>query len=147
MIGQGLVAGRPVTRNLAIRPGDKAYVDHTGAVYHPQDENNTDGNIAFYEITAEGDEIDLDLRRYISDATRPHVAFYPLWGATDFDIIERATDETLVSEQSGFDTNVYVVDISGSDGQLRLTNFDTGDGVDGTEAGWYAYLDVYDLVV
>jgi len=146
MLGAGLIEGRLVDELVGIRPGDLAYESHSGAVFHPQDENQTDENVAFYEIQATGDQIDLAFGNYITDMVEPHAIFYTPWGATDFDVIERTTGENVISELSGFDTDFWSVDLSASDGAVRITNFDTADGVDGTQAAWLPYVNVFDRV-
>lgn len=131
---------------LGIAPGDGAYVDHTGAVFHPQDENGN-GNIAFYEIQNTGDVIEIDIANQISGLATPTVTFYTQWGATDFDIVDRVDGSVIVSEQSGFDNDLWFVDVTGTSGTLQITQFDTNAGVDGTEAAWLAYIGVGDAQV
>lgn len=144
-LGTGVIQGVAVDQVVGIRPGDLAYEAHSGAVFHGQDESQG-GNVPFYEIQATGDQIDINLGNIIFEMEDPALVFYTKWGETDFDVVERSEGTTIVSEQSGFDSDVWVVDAAATDGQLRITNFDTADGVDGTQAGWLPYIGVHDLV-
>lgn len=142
-IGTGVSSGQDTDRLIAVRPGDLGYVDHTGAVYHPQNESGNK-NVPYYEITSAGDEIDIDLRSYIFQLSDPHVVFYTTWGPTAFDIIERSTGDTLAGEESGFDNTGWTFDISPTDGKLRITNFDTNSPIVATEAAWYPFVQVFE---
>jgi hypothetical protein len=129
---------------VAYRPGDAQYVDDDGVVFHPQNENSN-GNVAYYEITATGDYIDLDLRDNLAGLDRPVLFLYTQWGATDYDFEDRGANEVLVSEQSGFDTDVWAIDLINTSGRYRLTNFATSNGVDGTQAAWLPFGALQDL--
>lgn len=131
---------------VGLRPDDRAYDASSGLVFHPQDESGN-GNIPFYEVTATSDELDFDLRQDISGFDNPVLILNSIFGPTDFDLIDRNTSNAIVSEQSGFDSDVWAIDLSASSGRLRLTNFDTGNGVDGTQAGWQAIAQVLPLQV
>lgn len=126
---------------IGLRPGDDAYDDNTGMVYHPQDESGG-GNVAFYEIQDPTDELLFDIRDFISGFDSPVLVMNTIFGATDFALRDRNGDSVVVEEQSGFDSDVWVFDIGDASGRFRLTDFDTGNGVDGTQAGWYAYCRV-----
>ena len=145
-IGAGLIIGQTVDELVSIRPGDRAYVDHAGAVYHPQDENGN-GNVAFYEIQAAGDTIDLNLSRYTEPLDSPKLVLHTALGPTDYAVEDRATGRTVIDEQSGFDTDVWVFDITSTSDELRITDFDTGGQVDGTQAAWYPYVGLFEGVV
>jgi hypothetical protein len=143
-VGLGLLEGAATDKLIGIRPGDIAYEDHTGAVYHPQNEGGNQLNIAHFEITNPSDIIEIDVQPYVSDYTAATVVFFTPFGATDYDVIDPGTSNTVVSEQSGFDNDSWVVDISAYGGRLNITNFNTGDGVAGTESAWYPYVAVFD---
>jgi hypothetical protein len=142
-IGAGVIGADTIDTLVGIRPGDRAYEDHTGAVYHAQNENNN-GNVAHYEIQNPSDTIELDIRSYIFDMAAPTMVIYTPWGETDYNIEERTTGDVLITEQSGFDTDVWVVDVQSTDGKLDITQFDTTNGVDGTQAAWLPYTGVFD---
>lgn len=142
-IGAGLIQGTETDLLVGYREGDLAYEAHSGAVYHPQDEGGG-GNVAFYEIQNQSDQIDLSLRSYIFDMAAPAAVFYTAWGDTDFDIIDRDVGNTLISEQSGFDSTGWVVNLQASAGNIRITNFDSPSGIDGTQAGWYPFVSIFD---
>lgn len=144
-LGAGLITGREVDLLVGLRPGDAAYDNHTGFTYHPQDESNTDENVAFYESGAVGDQLDFDVGPYIGQMETPMLVLQPIFGAVDYDVIERTTDQSLISEYSGFASNVWPLDISPTDGSLRLEVANNDSGVDGTEAGWYPYAALFDL--
>jgi hypothetical protein len=143
-IGPGLIGGEETDELVGIRPGDDGYVTHSGAVFHPQDENNTDTNITFYEIQNTGDQIDFTVQEYVERMRSPLLVLYSVFGETDFEVEARTPGETVIAEASGFSTNTWVADISATDGQLRLTQFDTGGSADGTQAAWYPYVGVFD---
>jgi len=129
---------------VGIREGDPPLEFTTGVTFNAQDENGN-GNVAFWEINNTGDEINLDLRDYISGLDTPILIFRTVFGPTDFDLLDQQTGSTIVSEQSGFDSDTWVINVEGTSGQFTLTQFDTGNGVDGTQAGWYGYVQVVDL--
>lgn len=143
-IGTGLNTGTDTDVLSGLRPGDRDYVDHTGMTFHPQNENNTDGNIPFYEINNQSDQLDFTMEKFIVRFDRPIMVLHPIFGETDFQLVERSTGGTVVDEVSGFGSNVWVFDISATDGKLRLTDFDPSGAVDGTQAGWLAYARVFD---
>jgi hypothetical protein len=124
---------------LGIRPGDDAYIDHTGAVYHAQDENDND-EVAYYEIQATGDTIEFDVRDHSQGLETPTLTLHTQWGETDFNLEDRVDNEVIVAEQSGYDNDIWMVDLSGTSGRLRLTQFDTTNGVDGTKAAWLPFV-------
>lgn len=142
MSGAGLIGGRPTYRLVGIRPDDTAYDDHQGMVYHEQDEDE----VAFYEIEDTDDILDVDFSRFVSDMLEPTVVFNTAWGPTDFTIIERETDEELIEELSGFDADTWIIDLTAVDPALRITDFDTDEDVDGTQAAWLAYVGLFDRV-
>lgn len=123
---------------IGLRPGDDAYVDHNGLVFHPQDENGN-GNVAFYEVTASGDELLFDLRDIVSGFDDPVLILNSIFGPTDFTLTDRGSGVPVVAEQSGFDSDVWAIDITDTTLRFRLSDFDTGNGVNGTQAGWLAY--------
>jgi hypothetical protein len=145
-LGAGLITGLDTDEVVSIRPGDGAYVEHTGAVYHPQDENDT-GNVAFYEIQNQGDTIDFDLRRYTRPFDDPKLMLHTAFGPTDYTVEDRVTGNIVVDEQSGFDTDVWILDITSTSSELRITDFDPGGQVDGTQAAWYPYVSLFEGVV
>jgi len=123
---------------IGLRPGDEAYDDHTGMVYHSQNENGN-GNVAFYEVQNTGDELLFDLRGMVDGLDEPVLQLNTIFGATDYNLEDRGTGNVIIAEQSGFDSDVWRIDISDTSLRFRLTQFDTGNGVDGTQAGWLAY--------
>lgn len=124
---------------IGIRPDDSAYVGHTGADFHPQNESDT---IPFYEITSTADEILFDLSDDAEQIDNPVMIARTAFGPTDFTITDRQSGDVVISEQSGFDTDVWFVDISQTSYKLKIADFDTDDGVDGTQAAWYPFLTV-----
>lgn len=131
---------------VGIRPGDAAYVDHTGADYHPQDESDDDLS-AYYDILNTGDEIIFDVAQYKGGLKTPVMTLHTAWGATDFDLIDQINNEIVVSEQSGFSNDRWFIELEGTSGQFVLTEFDTGDGVDGTQAAVLPYVGITNLKV
>lgn len=130
---------------IGIRPTDDAYDANNGAVFHPQDENDG-GNVAYYEIQNTTDEIQFDVREDTAGLSNPILILNSIFGPTDFSLVDRNTGEPIVAEQSGFDSDVWTIDISEASGRFSITNFNTGNGVDGTQAGWYAYITVAPLI-
>lgn len=126
---------------LGIRPGDDAYVAHQGAVFHPQNENNN-LNMAYYEITATDDQIDFDVATQVTGLETPILALHQHWGETDYDLIDRVDSTEIIAEQSGFDNDIWFINLEGTSGKLRLTSFDTNQGVNGTEAAWLPYVEL-----
>lgn len=115
-----------------IRPNAPAHIANT-ATYNQQ----SDSNVGFYEVNSAGDTIDFDLEQ-VADLQDPTIVITTAWGTTDFDLVERDTGDTVVSETSGFDTDVWVVDVQDTSGKFRLTNFDD------TQAAFYGYVRVFD---
>jgi len=144
--GAGVVSGTRVDKVIGIRPGDHAYTDHAGAVYHQQDENGN-ANVPHYEIQAKGDTIDFDLRRDIQKYDNPHVVLHTLWGTTDYTLKDRAEGDAIVDEGSGFNNEAWPVDITATSGKLRLTTFDPSGTGDGTEAAWYPYVEIHEAPI
>ena len=124
---------------IGIRPGDSAWVRTIGANYIRQEEHDT---ISFYEIQNGYDQIQIDLSEYITGLSDPVMVARTAFGPTDFTITDRESGDIVVSEKSGFDTDVWFVDISETSGKLTIGEFDTDDGVDGTQAAWYPYVTV-----
>ena len=129
---------------VPIRPGDPAYVNNDGSIFHPQDENNN-LNVAYYEIQAEADTIDFDVADNAQGLSEPVLVLYSTWGTVDFTLLDRNSGDPIVSELSGFDTDVWIVNLSGTSGRLRLTDFDTDAGVDGQQAAWLPFVEVRGL--
>lgn len=126
---------------IGIRPKDSAYENATGGVtYHEQTDTQT---LAFYEITGTDAEIQFNISSRIEQMVQPVLFLYSHWGSTDFSVVDRLTDKTLVDEQSGgVSTNVWPVNLTETSGIYSLTNFKTNQGVDGTVAGWPAFVGV-----
>lgn len=120
---------------VGIRPTDDAYDTHTGATFNSQSATG----VALYDIEAQNDTIDFDLTGIIDDFDNPVIAITTAFGTTDFDVVDQTDDSTVVSDVSGFDTDVWLVDVSATSLQLRITNFDD------TQAGFYPYLRVFEL--
>jgi len=123
---------------IPIRPGDDAYVSHSGAVFHEQNEAGN-GNVAYYEIQNTTDEIVFTLADNMNGISNPLLALYTQWGATDFALYDDINGGAIVDEQSGYDTDIWHVEVGDTSGKLRLTDFDTDDGVDGTQAAWLPF--------
>lgn len=128
-----------------IRPSSDFYVDagndtpgETGPIFRRQNENQT-GNVAFYEIQHVDDFIKIDVEQFDSSLEDAALIWNSIWGPTEFDLVDRTLNKTLISEVSGFDSDVWIFDISDGSGQYTLTNFDN------TQAGWYAYVEVREL--
>lgn len=138
-VSSSLEEGTDVVNMVSISPDSIAYVNHKGAVFHPQDENNNQ-NISFYEITGTTDEIDFNTRRYTREYNRPILTLHTIFGPTDFDVVDRSQGRTIISEVSGFDTEVWNIDITDSSPELRLTNF--GD----TTAAFYPFVGVFNRI-
>lgn len=115
-----------------IRPNAPAHIANT-ATYNQQ----SDSNVGFYEVTSAGDTIDFDVEQ-VPDLQDPTIVVTTAWGSTDFDLVERDTGDTIVSESSGFDTDVWIIDVQDTSGKFRLTNFDD------TQAAFYGYVRVFD---
>lgn len=145
-LGAGIIEGTEVDQLIGFRPGDRAYIEHNGAVFHPQNEGGG-GNAAYYEIQNVGDNIDFTVKSYMANLEDPALVMYTQWGETDFDIIDLDNNSVLVTEQSGFGADVWAIDILPTSGEFRLTNFNTADGVDGTQAGWLPFVGLRDRVL
>lgn len=117
-----------------IRPTDDIYVGHSGPTFNGQDANG----VAIYEINASGDTIDFDLSGKLGDFDTPVVQITTIFGSTDFTVEDRPNNSTITSDVSGFDSDVWYVDISGTSFDLRLTNFND------TQAAFYPFVKVFD---
>lgn len=124
---------------LDISPDSDNLVKYEGAVFHPQNEQSN-GNVAFYEIQSQTDEIVINVEQNIDGLTNPVLIWNTAWGPTDFDLIDINTGKTVISEVSGYDSDVWIVDLTGTSGEYKLTNFED------TQAGWYAYVQVTELL-
>lgn len=142
-LGPGLIRGQPTDLLVDISPGATAYVDDQGAVFHPQDEGGS-GDTAYYEIQNTGDQIDFRVTRYMERLDNPFLVLYTSWGATDFQLIDRQDGAIQIDEFSGFDATGWIVNLAGTSGALRLTQFDTGT-TSGTEAAWRPYVGMFAL--
>lgn len=131
---------------IGYRPDDEAYITSSGADFHPQDEFGN-GNIPFYEILNPSDEIQFRVDDHLGGLDNPVMTLNTHWGPTDFDLIDQIDSDTIISEQSGFDNDLWVVDVSGASGLFTLTNFDTGSGVTGTTAAWLPFVGLIDAEV
>lgn len=142
-IGAGLIEGTRVSNLYDITPDADLYEGHTGMVYDGQD-GSGGGSIGFYETRGEGDTLDFRVPDAARDWDETAMVFNTVFGTIDFDVQTVGAGETLVSEQSGFDSDVWVVRVP--DGvTLRLTDFDTGDGVDGQQAAIYPYVGFFEI--
>lgn len=123
---------------IDISPTASAYDAHSGATFNAQDADN----VAFYEINNEGDTVDFTLEQ-VPDMGNPTLIINTVFGPTGFEVQDRGdANATVVSEESGYDSDVWVVDLSdAATGELRLTNF-----TDPT-AGFYAYVTLTDRQV
>jgi hypothetical protein len=137
-LGAGLIEGQLTDVLVGFRPGDLAYEDHTGAVFHEQNEAGG-GNVAFYEIQNQGDQIDINLGNIIFGMDQPVVVIHTSWGSTEYDVVERSSGNAFISERSGFGSDVWPIDVQATDGKIRLTNFAD------TTAAFLPVLSVFDL--
>jgi len=128
---------------VGIRPDDAAYLDHSGATFVEQDESGN-GSVAMYQIGNSDDAIEFNLTEYTRSFDHPVAVFRTVFGETDFDI-RPPGDSPIVSELSGFDSDNWMVDLRNEKKNLEITNFDTTNGVDGTQAAWYPYIGIFNL--
>lgn len=123
-------------RMVGIKPTDDAYGTHTGATFNGQDGTG----VAIYEINASGDVIEFDLSEAAAYIDNPVIQISTIFGSTDFDVEDTSDNSTVVSDVSGFDSDVWIVDVSGTSLSLRLTNFDD------TQAAVQPYIRVFDAL-
>jgi hypothetical protein len=124
---------------IDISPESDNLIKADGPVYHGQNEDSQ-GNVAFFEIQDRHDELIFTVEDNISGLDNPVLIWNTAWGPTDFDLIDLNTGQTVVSELSGFDSDVWIIDLTGTSGEYKLTNFED------TQAGWYAYIQVTELL-
>lgn len=124
---------------IGYRPTDAAYDAHSGAVFHPQDEGGN-GTLAYYEIQNSTDEIDFDISEQAAGLENPVVQLNTIWGDTAFDVVDRGANTTLISEVSGFDSDVWWFTLPGATGELRLTNFAD------TQAAFLPFVQLYNVL-
>jgi hypothetical protein len=127
---------------VGIRPSDSAYVNHTGADFVSQGDTITSptNNLSLYEINNVGDQIDFDLVDRITGLGTPIMVVNTIFGTTEFDLIDRDNGNEILGETSGFDSDVWIINLSGTEGNLRLTNFDD------QQAAFYPYIRISDLI-
>jgi len=118
---------------IDIAPASTAYVNHTGTVHQAQ----STSNVGFYEIQNTSDVIEFDLTQ-VNDFDNPVMVVNTVFGPTDFDLIDRSSGSLIVGESSGYDSDVWIIDLSGTSGQYRLTNFDD------TQAAFYDSVRLFD---
>lgn len=124
---------------IDISPDSDNLVKTEGVVYHAQNEDGK-GNVDYYEIQSQSDEIVIDLTENIGGIDNPALIWNSAWGSTEFDLQDVNTGYTVVSETSGFDSDVWIVKLEGTSGIYKLTNFND------TQAGWYSYVQVAELL-
>lgn len=134
-IGPGLLTGTQVGGIYGIAPGDDQYVDHTGLNYTAQ----TDSNVAFYEVNAAGDTLEFILPDVVEKYDDAVFTLQTVFGPTDFDVLLKDSGTTLVSETSGFDSDVWRIEGESVGETIQVTNFDT------TTAAIYPYLPVAEV--
>lgn len=139
-IGAGLLEGVDVVDLVDVSPDSIVYVDHQGLTYTPQNESGS-GNVALYEVNNQTDQLDVNLRRYVRDYNEPTLMLNTIFGSTDFDVYDRRQERTLLSEDSGFDTDTWMLEITDASPELRFENFDD------TQAAFYPYISIFDKVV
>jgi hypothetical protein len=138
-IGPGLIEGTRTGGVLyGFRPGDDYYVDSTGLVYHPQDENGT-GNIPFYEVTAQGDSVEFRVPQVVRDYSNTALSFNTVFGPTDYTLEDASSGNNIVEELSGYGSNVWNVEVARPGATLRITDF--GD----TTAALYPFFTVSEV--
>jgi len=141
-LGQGIIDGIEVSRLLGVRPGDQHYVNHNGATYTPQNDNDN-GNVALYEINDPTDEIIFKLPpEAMEEYDEVKMSFSSIFGSTDFSAYSAGKE--MVSEQSGFDSDNWIITLTTNNKQVKLTDFNTANGVDGTQAAWYPYVFIHE---
>ena len=123
---------------VGIRPGDPAYEDHQGPNFVPQDDNGNE-NVPYYDMTAVGDSISFDLSTYMDGLDNPVGTFHANWGETEFLLRDQNNVETFINELSGFDTDMFLVELDGVSGRITLEITDDG-AADGTQAAWVPYV-------
>jgi len=138
--GPGLLTGLDVVDLVSISPDSLAYDDHSGPTFHPQNENSN-GNIAFYEVTSAGDTIEFNLSRYTGSYDRPAFTVNTIFGTTEYDIYDREQERIAISEKSGYHSNLWVIDMDNTSSKFRLENFSD------TQAGFYAYIEIYNEII
>ena len=124
---------------VGIRPDDPAYEDHQGPTFVPQDDNGNE-NVPYYDMTSVGDSISFDLSRYMSGLDAPVATFHANWGETEFLLRDQNNAETFINELSGFDTDMFLVELEGVSGRITLEITDDDGAVDGTQAAWVPYV-------
>lgn len=122
------------SRLIGIRPTDPAYVAHTGATFESQGENG----VAKYILNNTDDTIDFDVSVLSDVYEKPLIEIKTAYGPTAFDLVDRSDSSVIISDESGFDTNSWVVDISDGSTELRLTNFTD------TQAAIVPYVEPYE---
>lgn len=137
-IGQTVIEGQLIKQLVRIAPNDIPYVASSGVTYHPQDEGDS-GDVAYYEINNQGDTIDFDLDAYTEGFDSLAIKIQTVWGSTDFDLLQRDSDSTIISDDSGYHSDVWFAFIGGLKPHLRLTNFDD------TQAAIYPYVWVFNM--
>lgn len=138
-IGAGVLQGVSVDTTGDMTPSGDLVLEDDGVTY-----NEPEYETPHYLIEYPDAFLVFRIQPLISELQNPRLVLYSMWGPTDFDLIDDGTGRTIISEQSGFDSTGWIINVSDVAGPLRLTNFDTDDGVDGTQAAWYPYLLVYD---
>jgi len=98
------------------------FVASSGVNFQQQDQGQR-GDIAYYEIVNTSDQIDFDVSDLMYSSGDTIVEINTIWGSTEFDLIDRQDQDVVISELSGFDSDVWHADITLSSGELRLTNF------------------------
>lgn len=126
---------------IGIRPTDESYVSHSGATFSEQDQNGNQ-EVAYYEINNTTDEIVFDISDKVAGLDNPVMLLHTSWGSTDYNLEDEQDNEVIIAEQSGFDTDVWIVGISGRSGRFRITEFDTSQGVTGTQAAWLPFVEL-----
>ena len=140
-IGAGVIGGDTIDTLVGIRPGDRAYKDHSGAVYHEQDQSN----VAYYEIQNTSDTIEFDVRDHMQGLATPTLTLHTQWGETHFYLQDRVDKNTITAEKSGYDNDIWMINLSGTSGRLQL-GFNSGDGEpDGTQAAWLPFVGLINL--
>lgn len=138
-IGAGIIEGTKVADLLVgIRPTDDAFNSVSGATYVPQDDNGN-GNVAYYEINNETDSIEFTIPSEAQEYEEVGVTVFTVFGPTDFDVERVASGTDVISETTGFDSDVWIFSGVQAGESLRFTNFDN------TQAAFYPYIYVQEI--
>lgn len=134
-VGPGLIQGVSVEGVYDISPSGAIYEGSSGLNFTAQ----TASNVGFYEVTSQSDSLQFRVPDIVAQYDDAVLTLNTVFGPTDFDVIEVSSGATLISETSGFDSDVWRVFTSNDGATLEVTNFDD------TTAALYPYLGVAEV--